>query len=69
MKSLKQKERIGIGLYIIAIVLLVFSAISAGANNDNSYIEIGGWAMFLVASIYAIWLVKEKKKLANSEVR
>lgn len=67
VKSLKTKERIGTGLYIIAIILLMISIFKMGANEENEFIRFAGYGALIVASIYAIWLSSEKKKLNDNQ--
>ena len=65
MKSIKFKERIAIGLYIIAIFLMCYSLFQRSLGTDNGFIEISSWIALLVASLYYLWFWNQKKKLDN----
>lgn len=65
--DIKSKEKIGNGLYIVAIVLLLIQCFQMGADIENSLVSYAGWAMLLIAGSYHFWLSQEKKKISNIE--
>ena len=60
--NLKTKETISKVLYGIAIVLLLLNIFNHGAGKENRIIEFGGWIFLIIASVYAMYLSKQKKK-------
>lgn len=66
--ELKTKERIGYGLYLVAIVLLIIHIYQMGADIENRGISITAWVSLIVASVYQIWLSTEKKKSSKSKI-
>ena len=60
--NLQTKETIRKVLYGIAIVLLLLNIFNHGAGKENRIVEVGGWMFLIIASVYSIYLSKEKKK-------
>ncbi len=60
--NLQTKETIRKVLYGIAIVLLLLNIFNHGAGKENRIVEVGGWIFLIIASVYSIYLSKEKKK-------
>lgn len=67
MSSLKTKTRIGKGLYIIAIILLLIHIYQMNARIENVFFDFAGWIAMIIASSYMLWLSIEKKKSTGKE--
>jgi len=63
--TLKTRERIGVLLYLVAIILLLINIFWKGESREIRWIDIVGWLVFMVAALYAIWLSKEKNKISD----
>ena len=67
MNGMKVKERIGTGLYIIAIVLLIIHIYQMEADAEKTIVDSKGMIALAVAGIYQIWLSREKRKLTKRD--
>jgi len=67
MSSIKSKEKIGIGLSLLAIVLMSINIYNQGAGIENRIIELCAWTSLIVSSFYMLRLSSEKKKLSDSD--
>ena len=63
--TLKTRERIGVLLNLVAIILLLINIFWKGESREIRWIDIVGWLVFMVAALYAIWLSKEKNKISD----
>ena len=68
MKSEKLKERIGSGLYVVAIILIFITIYQKSVDSPNKINEMIWPVALIIASIYRFWLYKEKKKNINREL-
>lgn len=58
---MRYKKEIGYGLYILAIILLSIHIYQMGADIENRFFDIAGWVALIVASLYGMWIAKDKK--------
>jgi len=62
MADLKSKEMVVNLLYVIAVILLATNIYLDYIDKEIRFVEIGAWGTFLIASIFAIYVRKEKKE-------
>ena len=66
MKSLKTQERIGTLLFVVAIILMLFSLSWKVSGGDKSIVEPIGFIVLTVAALYSLWFQREKKKQTDN---